>query len=179
MRSVEECLAKATTMVLTQHPDLNPRYALNKDNFLGFDLSSVVDYLYELRHQKMDRDGFKRRFRTMLDEAIERHKKQREELEKNLIEKQLIVDHLNALMEIDPKIFSFRLRANMVEKSVENGCWIVRFEKENKDTKKLLEKLSKVTQEQVIESKSDFYDFLLLTNDILPSTTETTNKTKK
>jgi hypothetical protein len=169
MRSVEECLAKSTTMVLTQHPDLNPRYALNKDNFLGFDLSCVVDYLWDLRHEKMNRDSFKKKFRNMLDEHVEKHKHQREQLEKNLSQRQLIADHLNVLMEIETKSFSFRLKPNMIEKSLENGCWIVRFEKENKEAKKLMEKLSKITQEQPIEKHNDFYEFLLLTNDILPS----------
>jgi hypothetical protein len=171
-------------MVVTQHPDLNPRYAHNKDNFLGFDLAAIVDYLYDVRQNKADRAMFQQRFRRALDETLEEHRKQRQLLEEKLVVRQRVADHLNSLLGLDEQksggknkseqqesarslgVLCFRIRPNMVEHHVDIGGWRVRFERDNKEAETLARSLSTHLDQQL--SSNEFYYFIVINDDMLP-----------
>jgi hypothetical protein len=116
-KSVEEGLGRSTTLVLTQHPDLNPTYALSKGNYYGFDLSSVVDVLYEMDKGRVTESAkrkFKADFGTHLADTLETHTKEAAKFKEELQRKQEICEVLNKKLKRDPsKDFCFT--PNLIE----------------------------------------------------------------
>lgn len=150
LESIEEGLAKATTcnqminfidwvlidslVVVTQHPDLNPRYVLNKDNFYSFNLSEVVDYLALKRRSKAK---FQEQYQKTLNKDISEIQLKRKKMRESLDSKEQCAASLNSLLGLDENVF--KINPSQIE-FVDQKTRI-RFEKGNKASERILSKL--------------------------------------